>query len=115
MIVDAGSGDIGVPEPFLNFGDVGLVVERIGGGRRPQRVGADLEAELGRIPPHQLVDAIGSERLLELAGAVVADRPEQRAVLVLAVPGGLEVIVDQLVGARDAAADTASSRPCRRP
>ena len=41
----------------------------------------------------------GVERLVEAAGAVVADRPEQRAVLVLAVAGGLEVVVDQRVGA----------------
>jgi hypothetical protein len=37
VIVDPGGGDIGVPEPFLDFGDVGLMVERIGGGRRAQR------------------------------------------------------------------------------
>jgi hypothetical protein len=34
VIVDAGGGDVGVAEPFLNLGDVGLMVERIGGGRR---------------------------------------------------------------------------------
>ena len=32
-------------------------------------------------------------------GAVVADRPEQRAGLVEAVPGGVEVVVDQPMGA----------------
>ena len=35
----------------------------------------------------------------EAAGAVVLERAEQRAVLILAVPGGVEVIVDQRVGA----------------
>jgi hypothetical protein len=45
VIVDAGCGDVGVAEPFLHLGDVGLVVERIGGGRSAQRMGADLEAE----------------------------------------------------------------------
>jgi hypothetical protein len=35
VIVDAGSGDVGVAEPLLDLGDVGLVVERIGGGRSP--------------------------------------------------------------------------------
>jgi hypothetical protein len=34
MIVDAAGGDVGVPEPILHLGDVGLVVERIGGGGR---------------------------------------------------------------------------------
>jgi hypothetical protein len=32
-----------VPEPLLDLGDVGLMIERIGGGRRAQRMGADLE------------------------------------------------------------------------
>ena len=100
MIVDAGGGDVGVAEPFLDLGDVGLVVERIGGGRRPQRMGAYLEAEIGRVTAHDLVDGVGRDGLFEAAGAVVLERAEQRAVLVLAVPGGLEVIVDELVRAR---------------
>jgi hypothetical protein len=48
----------------------------------------------------QLVNHVWIERLIEAAGAVVADRPEQRAVLVFAVPGGLKVVMDQRVGAR---------------
>jgi hypothetical protein len=40
VIVDAGGGDVGVAEPFLDLGDVGLVVERVGGGCCPQRMGA---------------------------------------------------------------------------
>ena len=47
MIIDAGGGDIGVAQPFLHLGDVGLVIERISGGGRAQCVGANLEAELG--------------------------------------------------------------------
>jgi hypothetical protein len=46
------------------------------------------------------VDHVGIERLFELAGAVVPDRPEQRAIVVGTVAGGLEVIVDQFVGSR---------------
>jgi hypothetical protein len=49
VVVDAGSGDVGVAEPLLDLGDVGLVVERIGGGGRAQRMGANLKAEFGRI------------------------------------------------------------------
>ena len=52
MIVDPGGGDIGVPEPLLDLGNVGLVVERIGGGGRSQRMRADLEAEQRRIRPY---------------------------------------------------------------
>jgi hypothetical protein len=44
---------------------------------------------------HDFVDGIGRERLLEAAGAVVLARTEQGTVLVLAMPGGLEVIVDK--------------------
>ena len=46
MIGDAGGGDVGVAEPLLNLGDVGLMIEGVGGGRRPKRVGADLKGEL---------------------------------------------------------------------
>src|SRR3954470_1856395 len=42
--------------------------------------------------------SVGRERALEGLAAVVFDRPEQGAVLVLAVAGGFEVIVDQRVG-----------------
>ena len=42
VIVNAGGGDIGVAEPLLDLGDVGLMFERIGGGRRAQRMGAAL-------------------------------------------------------------------------
>jgi hypothetical protein len=48
VIVDARCGDIGVAEPFLHLGDVGLVIERVGGGGRAQRVRADLEPEFRR-------------------------------------------------------------------
>jgi hypothetical protein len=41
IIDDPRGGDVGVAEPFLNLGDVGLVVERIGGGRRAQRMRAN--------------------------------------------------------------------------
>lgn len=35
VIINASGGDVGVAEPFLDLGDVHLVVERIGGGGRP--------------------------------------------------------------------------------
>jgi hypothetical protein len=38
--------------------------------------------------------AFSDERLIDAAGAVVADRPEQRPVLVVAVASRLEVVVD---------------------
>lgn len=61
-------------EPLLDLGDVGLVVESVGGGRGPQRVGADLEAEGGGVAPHDLVDRIGGEARCLVAPS--AQRPE---------------------------------------
>jgi hypothetical protein len=72
--VDAGGRDVGVAEPLLDLGDVGFVVKRVGGGRCAQGMGADLEAEIGRVAAHDLVDGIGREGLLEAAGAVVLER-----------------------------------------
>jgi hypothetical protein len=43
--LSSGRGLTVVIEPFLDLGDVGLVVERVGGGRRAQRMGADLETQ----------------------------------------------------------------------
>ena len=51
MAVDAGSGDVGVPEPLLHLGDVSLVIERIGRGYGSQRMRPDLEAERCRVAP----------------------------------------------------------------
>src|SRR5271165_2283039 len=92
VIIDARGGDVGVAKPFLHLGDVGLVIERVGGGGRAQRMRADLEAELRRIAPHQAIDAVGGDRALQPSGAVVADRPEQRAVVIEAVAGGVEIV-----------------------
>jgi hypothetical protein len=99
MIADARCGDVCLPEPLLHLGDVGLVIERVRGGGRAQRMGADLEAERGRIGAHQPVDAVGRDRPIQLASAVVAQRAEQGAGIVLAVPGRLKVFVNKCMGA----------------
>ena len=77
-IVNAGSGNIGVSEPFLDLGYVGVVVEGVGGGSGPQCVGADFETQRQRIAADEFIDAIRGDGVVELAGAVVADGPEQR-------------------------------------
>lgn len=71
-IIDSRGGDIGFPKPFLDFGDVG---DDRGhpSNRGAQRVGANLEAESQRISAHEFVDAVGGDRVVELAGAIVAD------------------------------------------
>ena len=80
-----------VTEPLLDLSDVGLVIKRVGGGGRAQRMRADQKSQLPRITPHQSIDA--------MAGAVVADGPEQRAAVVEAVTGGVEIVVDQSMSA----------------
>jgi hypothetical protein len=62
--------------------------------------GGDLETELRGIGPDERIDAVWRDGFVEPAVAVVADRPEQGAVLVRAIPGGLEVIVNEGVSAR---------------
>jgi hypothetical protein len=47
VIIDPRGGNIRVPEPLLHLGDVGMVIERIGGSRCAQRMRADLGAEIG--------------------------------------------------------------------
>jgi hypothetical protein len=75
------------------------VIERVGGRGRAQRMRADQKTKLPRIAPHQTIDAVRSDRALQPAGVVVADRPEQRAGLVEGMPDGVEIVVDQAVGA----------------
>ena len=96
MIGDARSGDIGVTEPFLHLGDVGLLIERVGGGGRAQRMRADQKPQLPRVTPHQSIDAVRGDRVLQSASAVVANRPEQCAGFVKAVPGGVATSISDL-------------------
>jgi hypothetical protein len=52
------------------------VIERVSRRCRSQRVGTDPEAEGRRVGPHQLIDAVRRDRLVELAGRAVTDWPE---------------------------------------
>ena len=52
------------------LGDVGLVIERIGGGRRAQSMRTDLEPELRRVGPHQPVNAVRRDRPFKPTGTV---------------------------------------------
>ena len=61
-------------------------------------MGSGFEAEFLGIFLHQFVDRIGRKRLLEGLGPIVFDRAKECTLLVAAVAGGLDVIVDQRVG-----------------
>ena len=64
-------------EPLLHFGDIGLVVERVRGSRRTQRMHAqaiDLSIDAGLtaiFANDVVVDGIRIERVVEFLGAVV--------------------------------------------
>jgi len=103
-----------VPKPFLHLGDVGLMVERVGGGGGAQRMRADQKPQRPRIAPHQSIDAIGSDRAFQSSGAVVADRSEQRAAVIEAMAGDIEIVVDQPVGAGMERQIARLADPCRR-
>ena len=99
MVIDPCGADIRVPEPFLHLGNVGVVIERVGGGGRSQCMHADSEPKLRRIAPHQLVDAIRGDRCFEAAGTVVPGRPKQCTAVVRPMSGSVEVVVDKRIGA----------------
>jgi hypothetical protein len=44
-VVNTGRRDIGVAEPFLNFGDVGFMVESVGGGGGAEGVAAHAKGQ----------------------------------------------------------------------
>ena len=62
-------------------------------GQLKQHVGADLETEGQRITADEFVDAVRSDGVVELAGAVVADGSEQGAFGGGGVTGVVQVVV----------------------
>ncbi|MCU0689148.1 MAG: hypothetical protein MUE97_05350, partial [Phycisphaerales bacterium] len=79
-------------QPLLHLGDVGLVVQRVGRRRRPQRVRADLEAQRRRVAPHDLVDRVRRQGLRPATAPVVMQRPEQRPGVITPVARRLQVL-----------------------
>ena len=45
VIINSRGGDIGMTQPLLHLGDVGLMIKRVGRGGRPQRVRPDRETQ----------------------------------------------------------------------
>ena len=78
-VVKLCGGDVGVAEPGLDEGDVGGVLEGVGGGGGPQGVQAqpiELDAGLGAVAFEHLVDAVAGNGVLERAGGGL-DGPEE--------------------------------------
>ena len=92
VVVDPRRRNIRVPQPLLDLGDVGLVIERIGGDRGAERMRADLEPQLRRIFPHHPIHPVRRDRLARRMVAAVVERAEEGTCLGAAMTGGLEVI-----------------------
>ena len=63
-VIDACGSDVGMAEPFLDLGDVGVVVEGVGGGGGAQRMSADRETEGQGVAAHEFVGAVGGDRVV---------------------------------------------------
>jgi len=100
VIINPGRRDVRMAEPFLHLGDIGLVIKRVGRRGGPERVGADGKAQFSRISAHELINAIGGDRLRSAAFRVVAEWPKQRAGFLAAVSGQLQVIMNEAAGGR---------------
>jgi len=49
-VVETGSGDVGMAEPFLDLGDVGPVLQSVRPRRRPHRMHAESDGSVHTIP-----------------------------------------------------------------
>jgi hypothetical protein len=67
-----------VSQPFLDFGNISIVVEGIGGCSGAQRVSTDLEAKRQGVAAHEFINTIQGDGVVELAGAVIAYGSKQR-------------------------------------
>jgi hypothetical protein len=88
-----------MPQPFLHLGDIGVVVQRVGRGRGAKRMRANLETQPECVPPHELVDPVGGNGIVEPAGAVVADRTEEGALGVGRMARLVKIVIEEGLGA----------------
>jgi len=92
---------IGMAEPLLDLGDVGIVRQGIGSGRCAQRVNAQpdnfgTDARFSSVFAHDVaVHRTGIEVPVETAGAVVFDRAKQGTLEISAMPGRCQIGLDR--------------------
>src|SRR5258708_14346243 len=92
-VVDSGRGNVGVTEPFLNLGDIGLMLQCIGRRRCPQAMHAQslyLDLSARRVSEHDLVDAISSQRCMGLSSC----RLKEGGIRRFAMSGDRKISVD---------------------
>src|SRR5260370_42077518 len=82
MVVERGGGDIRMPQPLLDLGDSGLMVQRIGGRSCAQGVGPDFKPQGGRVLADQLVNSIRRDCLFPTAPMSVPQRTEEGTLVI---------------------------------
>ena len=97
LIVKPSGGDIGMAQPFLHLGNIGIVLQSVGRRRRPQRMHAEavnipVDAHLLPIAPHDLlIDRSGVEGFSEGPGRVVLHRTKQRSRQIPTMPRRFQI------------------------
>jgi hypothetical protein len=88
-----------MPQPFLYFGAIGVVIQDISGGCGAKRMCTDLEIQAECIPGYNLIDSIRGDGGIEVARAIVGDGPEEGTVGVGGVPRLVEIVIKERLGA----------------
>ena len=99
LVVHARGGNIGVTEHLLHFRQIRAVFEGVGRGRRSQTMRSHRKTERGRIFPHQLIHPVRRQAALRIAPAVMQGT-KQRAGVILAVAGGLQIVGNESIRGR---------------
>jgi len=86
-----------MPEPFLHLGNICVVIQCIGRGRRAKGVRADLEPQPESVPPHKFIYPVWSNGIVEAPGAIIADGTEEGALYIGRVPCLVEIVVEQFL------------------
>jgi hypothetical protein len=102
-VIETSSSDGSMPKPLLDFGDIGFVVERVGGGRGAQCVRAEAghgdSSNLGVFLNHAVINAGMRKRPLGAAtSGGIFDRPKEWTITVGIVAGCSQVVVDAVEG-----------------
>jgi hypothetical protein len=88
-------------QSFLHLGNVGFILESVGGGGGPQGMHAEAEDHVGEDElvgialPNVVLHRHRVQGLRQGLGVVVFNRPKQRPVELLGMPGGLQIGGDE--------------------
>lgn len=85
MIVNARRCNVGMTKPLLHFGNVRLMIERVGRRSRAQGMRADFEPQFAGVAAHDSIHCVRRQRLIHSPGAVIANRPEEGAVVIISI------------------------------